>query len=293
MFLPGDKLPAYAGERPKSAFPVVLSILTMLAVGTAGWFIWSWSANSLLDQLMHGAAILILPVFIIYVAVHNNLDWELGIVQLKKRAKVERLSKGIMGLMGIILILVLLSGNNSGLGVFSFIRESGAGALRFPGDFIISSSLQWGLPFLFTLVYMQRFIQEMGKMGWAVCLIILIAVIVLPFLKPSALAAWIPIWVVILIKALKRYRWENKDLMLDGAIALFISLAWLGINSELLLTYLGTGDSELLSSFAVQKWVLHQPALISYPVWCISALVLGLLGAYFYFRRKRYQRIVG
>jgi hypothetical protein len=292
LFLPGDKLPFYEGERPKSTFPVLASFFTFLIVGIAGWFIWSWSAAPLLDQVMHGAALLILPVIIIYVAVNNSIDWESAITQLKKRTKVDRLSRGIMGLMGILLILVMLSGNNSGLGVISFLRESGRAALKFPADFIISTSLQWGLLFLFTLVYMQRFLQEMGKLGWAVCIIVVVGIILFPFTKPSALAAWIPIWGVILIKALRRYRWTNKDLILDGAIALAISLAWLTINSDSLISYLRNGDSALLSSFGVQKWALHYPGLISFTSLILSALVLGLLGGYFYVRRKRYQRIL-
>jgi hypothetical protein len=130
----------------------------------------------------------------------------------------------------------------------------------------------------------------MGKLGWAACLIIMLGMVLLPFIKPAALAPWIPIWIVILIKAVKRYRWENKDLIIDGALACFTSLAWLGINSDSLLTYLGDGDSELLSSFAVQKWAIHQPEVISFVMLLASALILALLGAYFYFRRKRYQR---
>lgn|GEM_PF-2016352 len=293
LFLPGDKLPIFEGERSKSAFPVVLSFLTVLILALAGWLIWSWSTDPVLDQIMHGTAILFVPVLIIYVAIKNTLDWDQAVIQLKKKVKVDRLSKGMMGMMAILLILVMLSGNNSGLGVFSFLRDTASGAFRFPADFIISSTLQWGIAFLFTLIYMSRFLQEMGKLGWAACLIIMLGMVLLPFIKPAALAPWIPIWIVILIKAVKRYRWENKDLIIDGALACFTSLAWLGINSDSLLTYLGDGDSELLSSFAVQKWAIHQPEVISFAMLLASALILALLGAYFYFRRKRYQRIMG
>jgi hypothetical protein len=293
LFLPGDKLPVYEGERPKSSLPVLLSLFAMLLVGLSGWFIWSWSTEPVLDQIMHATALLFLPLIIIYVAVKNRIDWDLAIAHLKKRTKVDRLSKGVMGFMGILLILVMLSGNNSGLGIVPFLKETGNGAFRFPADFIISSSLQWGIPFLFTMVYIERFIQELGKLGWGVCIIIPLAIILLPFIKPDALAAWIPIWVVILIKALRRYRWTNKDLILDGAIALLISLFWLPLTTDSLISYLATGDSELLTSFGVQKWAMHQPELISFAALALSALFLSILGGYFYIRRKRYQRIIG
>jgi hypothetical protein len=292
LFLPGDKLPLFTGERPKSAFPALLSFITLVVLGILGWSFWSWSTEPILDQILHVAAILFVPVLIIYVAIKNTLDLDLALTQLKKRTKIDRLSKGIMGLMGILLILVMLSGNNSGLGVFSFLKETGTGAFRFPADFIISTSLQWGIALLFTIIYLPRFLQEMGKLGWATCLILMLGMMLLPFIKPGALAPWIPVWIVILIKALKRYRWENKDLILDGALALFISLAWLKINSDSLLKYLVNSNSELLSSFGVQRWAMHQPALISYTLLIVSALVLVLLGGYFYIRRKRYQRIL-
>lgn len=292
LFLPGDKLPVYEGERPKSASPVVISLFTMLILGTAGWFIWGWSEALLLNQIMHGLAILSLPLIIIYFAVHNTLDWELAIAQFKKKTKVDRLSRGLMLFVGILLVLVMLSGNNNGLGVYPFLKESGKGAFRFPADFIISTSLHWGLPALFIFVYSRRFILEMGKLGWAVCLIAFLGIIFLPFIKPTALAAWIPIFLIVLIKALRRFRWTKKDLILDGALALLISFAWLKLNSDTLLSYLQSGDAELLSSFPVQKWAMHQPNLISIAALICLFTMLGILAGYFYIRRKRYQRVL-
>ena len=292
LFLPGEKLPVYEGQRPKSSFPVVLSLITIILVAVAGWIIWAWSTDNVMDQIMHGLAILTLPLIIIYLAIKNSIDWDAAVKQLKKKTKADRLSKGLMGFVGILLILVMLSGNNSGLGIFSFLREAGNGAFRFPADFLISTSLQWGLLMLFILVYLLRFVQEMGKLGWSVCIIMLLNLILLPFLSPATLAAWIPISGVVLIKALRRYRWTNKDLVLDGAFALLISLAWLKLNSDSLHSYLTNADPELLSSFAVQKWAMHQPDLISLPVLILLFVMYGLLGGYFYIRRKRYQRVL-
>ncbi|SFT41439.1 hypothetical protein SAMN04489724_0652 [Algoriphagus locisalis] len=292
LFLPGEKLPVYEGQRPKSGFPVLLSLISMIAVGIAGWFIWNWSSDPLLDQLMHGLAILTFPLIIIFLAVKNSIDWEAALDQLKKRTKADRLSKGLMGFVGILLILVMLSGSNSELGIFSFIRETGNGAFRFPADFLISTALHWGLLMLFVLVYLLRFIQEMGKMGWSVCIITLLTLVLLPFLSPGTLAAWIPISGVILIKALRRYRWTKKDLILDGGIALLISLAWLSLNTDTLISYLSTRDPELLSNFGVQRWAMHQPDLISFTGLLLAGLLLSLLTAGFVLRRKKYQRVM-
>lgn len=290
-FLPGDKLPTYEGDRPKSSFPVVLAFfITLLLIGV-GWGIWDWYSDPILDQILHAAAILAIPVIIVFIAVQNSISWKLAIAQLKKRTKVQRLSKGIMAMMGLLLLFVMLSGNNNDLGVFSFLRESGDAAFHFPLDFLISTSLQWGIGIVFSLIYLPRFLQEMGKMGWAACLIIVLGLLSLPFIKLAALAPWIPIYMVILIKALRKYRWEIKDLILVGGVAIFLSLTWLQLNTELLKNYFQTGDLSLVSTFAVQKWAIHQRGLISFPFLGLALLILAIIGAYFYWRKNHYQRI--
>ncbi|MBN3518734.1 hypothetical protein JYB62_01865 [Algoriphagus lutimaris] len=292
LFLPGDKLPLYEGERPKSASPVVFSLFTIIIFSIIGWGIWDWKNEPIVDQVFHGLALLLLPVWIIYVAVNNSLDWDVAIRQLKKRTHSSRLSKGIMYLTGILLILVLLSGNNESLGVFRILKGIGDGVFRFPGDFILSVTLQWGVLVLVTLVYIKRFLQEMGRLGWSICLILMIGVLFLPFFKANNMAAWIPIWGVVVIKSMKRYKWTGKELIFYGVMALGISLTWLPINNEILSDYLTSWNPDLLPNWEVQKWAIHLPEFTSILGYFLIFLVLGGLFYWIRRRRKKYMKVL-
>lgn len=290
LFLPGDKLPLYEGHRPKNILPAIVALILPLFFAILGWTIWSWGSQSWLAQLFHGLALIAIPALIVWAAKKNTVNWSLAIAQLKKRSRSDRLSKGIMALAGILLILIMLSGENESLGVLRFVKELGNGALRFPGDLIIHSILFWGLPALFTLIHLSRFFQEAGKLGWSAVGIMGLGLVFLMFLKPTALAAWIPLWVVIILKAIKRYRWESKDLFLNGALALMISMVWLPINSPALTRYLAGNPEISLHSFAVQRFAIHYPQLISLGSLAIlGTLISGILYVMTW-RRKRYLR---
>lgn len=290
LFLPGDKLPLHEGKRPKSLFPAAMALIIPLVFAVLGWTLGEWYQAGFLTQLFHIGALLFIPVLIIYAAKQSSIDWDLALVQLKKRTKSDRLSKGIMALVGILLILILLSGKNETLGLFSLIRESAEGMMRFPADFILSNSLHWGLLGVLTLIYLYRFLQEMGKLGWSVVIIFGIGLLFSLFFKATTFAAWIPLWALVLVKAMKRYRWSLKDQIILGAMALFFSLAWLPLNSEALESYLAGGSSDLLSSWSVQKWAMHQNGLASFGSYALMALAFGIFVLAFYWRKKRYLR---
>jgi hypothetical protein len=224
----------------------------------------------------------------IWIAKRNPIDWDASLQMLKKRVKSEKLNKGIMALFGLFLILILLSGNNDTLGVGQLIRDMGVGSLRFPLDFLQGMSLQWGLGMIFTAIYLHRFAEELGKLGWAAVVIFWWAIAVLPFFSTLTLAAWVPLWILILLKGLKRYHWGNKDIILISIFALIQSLVWLPINSPELEAWLG-GSGE--ASFIIQKWAIHYESQRSFLAFLFS-LVLSLgIGGLLYLRKKRYQRI--
>lgn len=290
LFLPGDKLPLYEGDRPKHILPAILALLTPVAFALLGWTIWSWGDQSLLDQLFHILALLGIGAIIIAFAKKNSINWQLAIAQLKKRTRSERLSKGIMALVGMMLILVLLSGENENLGLYRSLKELGNGALRFPGDLIIHSALFWGLPILFTVVYLKRVVQESANLGWSVVLVLSLGLIFLIFLKSAALAAWIPLWIVVILKALKRYRWTNKDLLGNALLGIFLSCYWLPINSPKLIQYLENASAITSNSFAVQRLAIHFPELISLLSLLILAILIGLTLVLMTWRKRRYLR---
>ncbi|MDF2159416.1 hypothetical protein [Algoriphagus sp. CAU 1675] len=289
LFLPGDKLPEYEGERPKSSFPLLIALLLPLALAVLGWGLWNWGTESLGEQLLHVFSLLAIAFLVVGIAVQNPIDWEKAIPQLKKRTRTDRLSKGIMGFSGILLVLVMLSGDNTGLGVFRLLRESGQGVFRHPGDFLLETCLHWGIAVLFTGLFMHRFLEELGKLGWAVCFTLLLGLLLIPFFKSAALAALVPLWVVILLKALKRYHWNNKDLILTSILAIGISLAWLPLNSAQLREWMASGGGNL-KSLEIQKWALHFATLISTPVYLILLLILSLITWFLYYRKKQYAR---
>lgn len=290
LFLPGDKLPLHEGARPKSLFPAALALGLPLLFAILGWGLGGWWTQGLVSQIFHVAALAFVPFLVIYAAKKSSIDWDLAVHQLKKRTKSDRISKGVMALVGIVLILILLSGKNETLGLLSLARESARGMFQFPGDFILTNSLHWGLIGVLTLLYLYRFMQEMGKLGWSVVLIFSLGLLFSLFFKATTFAAWIPLWAIILIKGMKRYRWSIKDQFLLGSLALLFSLFWLPMNTEELVLYLSGKRPEYVSDWAVQKWAMHQHGLSSLGTFALVALAYGLFILGFYWRKKRYLR---
>ncbi len=289
LFLPGDKLDFYPGERPKSAFPLVLGLGIPLVLAVLGWGIWNWGREDVWVQLGHGLSLIALVPLSIWIARRNPIAWESSFQFLKKRVKPEKLNKGIMSFAGLCLILVLLSGNNDTLGVGQLMRDIGTGSLRFPLDFLQGIILQWGLALIFTAFYLRRFCEELGKLGWAAVITLWSVLLILPFFSTLTLAAWVPLWILILLKGLKRYRWGNKDMILIGILALFLSLAWLPINSPDLESWL-SGNGE--ATFAIQKWAIHSESHRSVLAFLLSLALSASIAGLLYWRKKRYQRIM-
>ena len=292
LFLPGDKLPLYEVERPKSVVPVQVSFFSVVILALLGWVVWGWAELTVSEQLFHGLALLALPCLIIYVAVNNPINWDLAIRQVKKQTRSSRLSKGIMGFTGILLILVMLSGNNDSLGILRFLTEAGTGAFRFPLDFVLTTTLHWGIIVVFSLVYNRRFLQEAGNLGGAVVLIFLLGAVFLPFFKAPAMAAWIPIWGVVLIKTLKGYRWTDRELIACGSLALVLSLCWLPLNSDTLAAFLAEGNPQFLDSWAVQVWAIHVPEYTSLLSYLLISGGVGGAAYWIYWRKKRYIKVL-
>lgn len=290
LFLPGDKVPLLEGERSKSLTPAILSLIIPFLLAGLGWGLWHWGTESLSSQVLHALALLAIPPTLIYGAIQNTVDWDTGWVQLKKRTKADRLSKGVMGFVGLLLVLVLLSGQNEGLGLFRFVKELGTGSFRFPFDFVSHLALHWGIAVLLTLLFLKRFYQEMARLGWPVVGVLAAALIFSLFFKINAMAAWVPLWMIVLIKALKRYRWGTKDLIWMGIGAFALSLCWLPINSPALVEFLVQKEASLVHSWAIQKWAIHFPEYSSNLSLFISTLCLGIALVGLYRRRARYLR---
>lgn len=292
LLLPGDKLVFYPETRPKSAVPLVIALIIPVFLATMGWGIWGWRTAPWYSQISYAIALLALIPLSVGVAIQNPIDWEASQKMLKKRTRIEKLNKGIMGLAAVLMILVLLSGNNDPLGIGSLAREIGAGLFRFPLDFILGFGLQWGLGILLTALYLNRFAEELGKQGWAPVIIIMLGMIFLPFFSPLTLAAWVPLWIVILLKAIKRYRWGNKDLIIQGSIALLLSFCWLKINSPQLADWLASSGSTDSSGFEIQKLAFHWEAYRSWASYLVCLLGFALISYFLQLRRKRYQRVL-
>lgn len=292
LFLPGDKLSPYPGKRPPSAFPILAAIVLSGILAVLGWGIWAWGDQPWYSQILGLLSILILFPLFVWMARKNPIDWETSIEMLKKKTKADKLSKGIMALAAILLILVLLSGNNDTLGITQLARQLGNGVFRFPLDFILGLGLQWGLGILLTGLYLNRFAQELGNLGWSVVITLALGMVLLPFFGSLSLAAWVPLWIVILLKAIKRYHWGSKDLILLGALALLLSLSWMSINSPELEAWLQVPARAEASSLEIQKLALHWDAYRNWVSYLMGILSLGAMGFFLQFRRKRYQRVL-
>lgn len=290
LFLPGDKLVPYVGERPKSTFPLLFAVGLPILLAIAGWGLWGWGDRDLWAQIAHVLSLVAIAPLSIWIAQRNTIDWEQSLALLKKRARPNRLNKGIMVLMGILLVLVLLSGRNEALGIRQMLQDIGRGSFRFPIDFLLGLVLQWGLVLLFTAMYLHRFTEQLGRQGWAAVATIWVGMAVLPFFTASTLAAWVPLWTVILLKGMKRYHLQVKDLILIGAYALLLSLAWLQVNSPALNEWLLQPGRT--TNLLIQKWAIHLPEYRSFWAYLIATGIMAAIGSLLYLRKGRYQRII-
>ena len=286
--LPGDKLPLFEGGRPKSAFPVILAGSVMVLLGLLGWGLWNWGSEPILNQVVRAVALIGIGGLVIFTAINNPIDLDLALVQLRKRTKPDKLNKAIMGLLGVLVLLYLLSGNNSALFSLTLLQEIGDGSMRFPLDFLVQFALHWGLLVLLGFINLSRFLQELGKQGWAVLIIFWIGSALALVMNPGSLAAWTPLVGLVLMKSLKRYRWENKELLMAGLLSLGISLSWLSVNSDALADWMLTGNNP--NSLAVQIWAIHDAAritIIAYGLIGVSFLTISYL---LWLRKSKYQR---
>ncbi|SEG43652.1 hypothetical protein [Algoriphagus boritolerans] len=292
LFLPGDKLIPYSDKRPPSAFPVMLAFAIAVFLAVFGWGIWGWGAKPWLDQVLYVLSIVAIFPLIIGMAKRNPIDWEASIILFRKKTKPDRLSKGIMVFAAILLVLVLLSGKNETLGIGQLIRERGSGTFRFPLDFILGLGLQWGLAIVLTGIYLPRFADELGNLGWAAVISLGLGMVLLPYFGALSMAAWTPLWIIILIKGIKRYHWGNKDLLLMGAFALLFSLAWLPLNSSELATWLAMPNAETAHSLSIQKFAIHWEDYRNWTAYLIALTAFALVTYFLLLRRKRYQRVL-
>ncbi|WP_373399107.1 hypothetical protein V8V91_05140 [Algoriphagus halophilus] len=106
------------------------------------------------------------------------------------------------------------------------------------------------------------------------------------------MAAWIPIWGVVVIKSMKRYKWTGKELIFYGVMALGISLTWLPINNEILSDYLTSWNPDLLPTWGVQKWGIHLPEYTSILSYFLIFMALGGLFYWVWRRRKKYMKVI-
>ncbi|MFN3802374.1 hypothetical protein [Belliella pelovolcani] len=289
LVLPNKPLEIYQKERVKSFFPIFATAL-LIAVAVALSFIFERVGQSFTNQevIWHKLSLLFLTPFLLYVMVNNPINWEKTLPLLFKNFQFKNLITVIGTSLGIALVILLISTNNTQVNLYQWFQNYWNKNLRFPLDFLPAHTLYFGFLFPLLIVFIYRINKAIAKLGIGFFTLMLIIAFLLIHPESRLLVSFAPFLVLLILKALRRYNLSNIDLYTAFIVNLLISTFWLPINSEALISTLS--DSAKPQHFADWKFFIHFGQYFNFWTYLVG-FVLFVLLIYFSLQFKnRYAR---
>ena len=286
MVFPGDKLEIYGEEKPKSAFPplaIIVFIVLMTGIGFwTGRFDQGWK-----EILSFTASLISMVVFLWWTMMQNHVDWSKSWKNLGKKLNLNRilLFFGILAAFG--LLLWLLSGSNSNFSLRALAKAFFSDFLRYPFDFLTGHLMYYGLLVPFAMVFVLRVLKETGLLGIGFSIAMMGMLLVGLHADSGNLIPFVPILFLAVLKAVRKYHIQQKDLIILAIINFLFSMWWVKLNVPGMAEALLLGES---AGFPAQRYWMHfghkQSLEVSVVVFVIFLMVLVLLNK----GRRRYVR---
>jgi hypothetical protein len=289
LFLPSEPLLLYTEERPKSVFPVVVSSFLLGFLVMLGFLTGRFEAAGFWKGVLYVGSIISLVLFVLGMMVRNPVDWGKSYLLLVKKTKSQKMGRLVGIFLVFVLVIFLLSGNNRSIQPGSIFLGMVADTLRFPGDFLVGHLMFFGFLIPFALAFFPRMVKEAAKLGMGMTAVGILMFIFALHPESRLLLAFFPFMVVLLLKAVRRYRIVNKDLIVIGIVNVLISLFWLPMNVPGMEKALAMGK-EAMGSFPAQRYWMHFGHKMSFEVYFIGGIVFTFLVFLAWKGKLRYKR---
>jgi hypothetical protein len=282
MVFPGDKLELLEDKNEKSAFPtlaIAFFILLMLGVGfLTGRFDQEWQ-----HIVLFVLSLASLSAFLYWLMMQNQVDWIRSWNKLGRKLKTEKILPFFGGLIAFTGLLWLLSGSNSNVSLKALTNAFLSGFLKHPFDFLTGHLMYYGMLVPMALVFLPRIIKETALLGIGFTLGMILALLFSLHPDSSTLMPFIPLLFLALIKAVRRYRIQRKDLIGLGVLNLLLSMWWVRLNVSGMEEGFLSGET---AGFPAQRYWMHFGNEQSLGVYGV-VLVLGMILFFLVERRRR------
>jgi hypothetical protein len=205
------------------------------------------------------------------------------------KTKARKMGRLVGIFLVFVLVIFLLSGNNKSVQLGGMFLGFIADTLRFPGDFLVGHLMFFGFLIPLSLAFFPRMVREAAKLGMGMTAVGIMIFVFALHPESRLLLAFFPFMVVLLLKAVRRYRIVNKDLIVISAINVLISLFWLPINVPGMEKALVMGK-EAIGSFPAQRYWMHFGHMMSLEVYLVGGLVFTFLVFLAWKGKVRYKR---
>ncbi|SNS22852.1 hypothetical protein SAMN06295967_105198 [Belliella buryatensis] len=294
LILPNKALEVYQKERTKTFFPTfAIAVIIACAVILSYSFDRVGQNFTTHAVIWHKLSLLSLTLFLRYVMVNNPINWEKSLPLLLKNFQFKNLFTVITASLGITLIILLISSNNTQINLFQWFQNFWNKNLRYPLDFLPAHTIYYGFLFPILIVFINRVNKAIAKLGVGFFVLFLIIAFLTIHPESRLLISFVPFLVLMILKALRRYNLSNTDLYTVFVINILLSSFWLPINSEQLINTLSQGTYP--QSFADWKYFIHFGQYFNFWTYLMATLLFALLiyvSTQFkkrYFREKEYE----
>ncbi|GAB2633227.1 hypothetical protein [Belliella aquatica] len=244
LILPNKALEIYQGERVKSFFPII-STAFIIAIATAlSFYLGRTDASfSQTEIIFHKISLICLTPFLMYLMINNPINWEKSIPIMFKSINGSRILGFSATFFGMLFILFLISTNNANLSSYTWAKGFWDQNLRFPLDFLGAHTVYFGVLFPAIIAFLPRVIKAMAKLGtgFTFALLIIAGLTIHP--ESRLITPFIPFFVLLLLKALRRYSLSTMDLYFAFGLNLILSTFYLQINSADFISKLGNAEA--------------------------------------------------
>lgn len=243
ILLPNKPLEIYQGERVKSFFPI-LATAFFIAIATALSFYLKRTdvQFSSSEIVFHKLSLIFLTPFLMYLMVNNPVNWEKSLPIIGKGLKGLKILSVIVIYFGMMFILFLMATNNSSGNLFNWAKSFWDENLRFPLDFLGAHTIYFGVLFPAIVAFLPRVIKAMAKLGIGFTIAILCIAIITVHPESRLITPYIPFFVLLLHKALRKFNLATIDLYFVLIINLILSTFWFQINTESFILALESSD---------------------------------------------------
>lgn len=285
LLLPGDKLEMFPDQRPKSVTPVGFTALVILVLVILGVVFNRF--DSVEASIVYAASLVAIAAMVFYMLLQNPVNWSKSFAQFRKKIKPEKLTALLVLFASAAVILFLLSGTNTTIEVGKLVINFWSDLLRYPFDFITGHLAYFGVLFILILLFFNRFLKEMAKLGMGCTLVVMLFILLFFYPDSSVLIPFAPLMVVIVIKAIRRFELQTKDLVVVGVINLVLSFFWLPLNVPGMAEGL---ELKAYQIFPAQRYFMHYGNYQNVLVYAVGLLLAVGLLVLFHLGKKRYNR---